>query len=157
MLCIHSKCRYFFAWAMLYCQVKYHRIIESYGLGWKGPQWSSTSNPLLCAGSPTSRPGCPEPHPAWLWSGTPIQYSDPDNALLTCFWYCSSVLTWITSFAPDTITKFIPNLETTDSQACMGLNLLSIPWEKIQGNDLPRYPYRLQCLCTMLALAAHIP
>jgi len=21
--------------------------------------------PLLCAGSPTSRPGCPEPHPAW--------------------------------------------------------------------------------------------
>ena len=21
--------------------------------------------PLLCAGSPTTRPGCPEPHPAW--------------------------------------------------------------------------------------------
>jgi len=32
------------------------------GLGWKGPQWSPSFNPLLCAGSPTSRPGCPEPH-----------------------------------------------------------------------------------------------
>jgi len=31
----------------------------------KGPQCSSSSNPLLCAGSPTSSPGCPEPHPAW--------------------------------------------------------------------------------------------
>ena len=37
------------------------------GLGWKEPQWSSGSNPLLCAGSPTTRPGCPEPHPAWPW------------------------------------------------------------------------------------------
>jgi len=25
------------------------------------------STPLLCAGSPTTRPDCPEPHPAWLW------------------------------------------------------------------------------------------
>ena len=24
------------------------------------------SIPLLCAGSPTTRPGCPEPHPAWM-------------------------------------------------------------------------------------------
>ena len=30
-----------------------------------GPQCSSSSNPLLCAGSPTSSPGCPEPRPAW--------------------------------------------------------------------------------------------
>ena len=34
------------------------------GLGWKGPQWSSSFNPLLCPGSPTTRPGCPEPHPS---------------------------------------------------------------------------------------------
>ena len=27
--------------------------------------WVST--PLLCAGSPTTRSGCPEPHPAWPW------------------------------------------------------------------------------------------
>jgi len=26
--------------------------------------WVST--PLLCAGPPTTRPGCPEPHPAWI-------------------------------------------------------------------------------------------
>jgi len=25
------------------------------------------SSPLLHTGSPTSRPGCPEPHPAWIW------------------------------------------------------------------------------------------
>jgi len=25
------------------------------------------STSLLCAGSPTTRPGCPEPHPAWPW------------------------------------------------------------------------------------------
>ena len=25
------------------------------------------STPLLCAGLPTTRPGCPEPHPAWPW------------------------------------------------------------------------------------------
>ena len=24
------------------------------------------STPLQCAGSPTTRPGCPEPHPAWV-------------------------------------------------------------------------------------------
>jgi len=24
------------------------------------------STPLLCAGLPTTRPGCPEPHPAWI-------------------------------------------------------------------------------------------
>jgi len=42
------------------------QVIESQdGLGCKGPQCSSSSNPLLCAGSPTSSPGCPEPHPAW--------------------------------------------------------------------------------------------
>jgi len=24
------------------------------------------STPLLCAGLPSTRPGCPEPHPAWM-------------------------------------------------------------------------------------------
>jgi len=40
-----------------------HRIPE-----WPGLQrttMSISSTPLLCAGSPTTRPGCPEPHPAW--------------------------------------------------------------------------------------------
>jgi len=35
------------------------------GLGWKGLYSSSNSNPLLWAGSPSSSPGCSEPHPAW--------------------------------------------------------------------------------------------
>ena len=54
--------------ASFVCVLWDHRIIESQnGLGWKGPQWSSSFNPLLCAGSPTTSPGCPEPHPAWPW------------------------------------------------------------------------------------------
>jgi len=48
------------------CGLREQGIIESQnGLGCKGAQCSSSSNPLLRAGSPTSSPGCPEPHPAW--------------------------------------------------------------------------------------------
>ena len=35
------------------------------GLCWKGPYIPSGSNPLLWAGLPSTRPGCPGPHPAW--------------------------------------------------------------------------------------------
>jgi len=69
-----------------------HRIIESYNsLGWKGPQCSSSSNPLLCAGSPTSRPGCPEPHPAWPWM-PPVLATAPFPGLQCSTAAMSSVL-----------------------------------------------------------------
>jgi len=43
-------------------------IIESQNhLCWKEPQQSLSFNPLPCAGLPTTRLGCPEPHPAWPW------------------------------------------------------------------------------------------
>jgi len=64
---------------------KDHRIISQNGLGWKGPQWPSSSNPLLCAGSPTTRPGCPEPHPAWPWMPPGMGHPQPPWAT------CSSV------------------------------------------------------------------
>jgi len=35
------------------------------GLGWKHPLRSPSSNPLLSAGTPPSRPRCSQPHPAW--------------------------------------------------------------------------------------------
>jgi len=35
------------------------------------------STSLLCAGPPTSRPGCPEPHPAWPWMPHPWRHSQP--------------------------------------------------------------------------------
>ena len=42
------------------------------------------STPLLCAGPPTTRPGCPEPHPAWPWMppgmGQMVQHK-PKSAL----------------------------------------------------------------------------
>ena len=58
-------------------------IIESRnGLGWKRPQCSSSSNPLLCAGSPTTRPGCSEPHPAWPWM--PPGMGHPQLSWATC-------------------------------------------------------------------------
>jgi len=59
------------------------KTIESQnGLGWKGPQCSSHSNPLLCAGSPTTSPGCPEPHPAWPWMPPGMGHPQPPWA--TC-------------------------------------------------------------------------
>ena len=42
-----------------------HRITEWPGL--KRTTMLIQFQPLLCAGSPTSSPGCPEPHPAWPW------------------------------------------------------------------------------------------
>jgi len=35
------------------------------------------STPLLCAGSPTTRPGCPEPHPDWPWMPPGIGLPQP--------------------------------------------------------------------------------
>ena len=43
------------------------------------------STPLLCAGSPTTRPGCPEPHPAWPWMPPGMGHLQPPWAT------CSSV------------------------------------------------------------------
>ena len=47
--------------------VKYRGIIESlnHRTAWieKNSNAHLVSTPLLCAGSPTTRPGCPEPHP----------------------------------------------------------------------------------------------
>ena len=40
------------------------------------------STPLLCAGSPTTRPGCPEPHPAWPWMPPGMGHPQPPWA--TC-------------------------------------------------------------------------
>jgi len=65
--------------------------IESWnGLGWKGPQWSLSSNPLLYAGSPTTRPGCPEPHPAWPWMQSILIH-------LLCHSIIRSVREWLVS------------------------------------------------------------
>ena len=44
------------------------------------------SAPLLCAGSPTSRPGCPEPHPAWPQMPPGMGHPQPPGAA------CSSVM-----------------------------------------------------------------
>jgi len=54
------------------------------GLGSKGPQWSSSFNPLLYAGSTTSRPGCPEPHPAWPWMPPGMGHPQPPWATCSC-------------------------------------------------------------------------
>ena len=41
------------------------------------------STPLLYAGSWTTRPGCPEPHPAWPWM--PPGMGHPQSPWATCF------------------------------------------------------------------------
>ena len=40
------------------------------------------STSLLCAASPTTRPGCPEPHPAWPWMPPGMGHPQPPWA--TC-------------------------------------------------------------------------
>jgi len=40
------------------------------------------STPLPCAGAPTTRPGCPEPHPAWPWM--PPGMAPPQPPWATC-------------------------------------------------------------------------
>ena len=35
------------------------------------------STPLLCAGSPTTTPGCPEPYPAWPWMPPGMGHPQP--------------------------------------------------------------------------------
>ena len=45
------------------------------------------STPLLCAGSPVTRPGCPEPYPDWPWMPPGMGHPQPPWAT------CSSVIT----------------------------------------------------------------
>ena len=40
------------------------------------------STPLLCAGSPPTRPGCTEPHPAWPWMPPGMGHPQPPWARL---------------------------------------------------------------------------
>ena len=49
--------------------VKRGKCHRSHRMAWveKDHNDHLVSTPLLCAGSPTTRPGCPEPHPAWPW------------------------------------------------------------------------------------------
>jgi len=96
-----SFCESFYYKGKLYLSnvFKDHRIIEwpglkssvitesQNGLGWKGPQGSWISNPLpgddylvstprLCAGLPTTRPGCPDHiQPGLKWDGRCIQWN----------------------------------------------------------------------------------
>ena len=62
-----------------------NHIIESYHrMAWVEKDHSDhvVSTPLLCAGSPTTRPGCPEPHPAWPWMPPGMGHPHPPWA--TC-------------------------------------------------------------------------
>lgn len=45
--------------------------VSQSGLSWKAPSRPSSSKPLLWAGTPSSRPGCSKPDPAWMPTNTP--------------------------------------------------------------------------------------
>ena len=74
----------------------HHRIIE-----WMGLKRTTMIiqfqplPPLLCSGSPTTRPGCPEPHPAWPWAPPGMGHPQPPWAA------CSSA-------SPPSVWKKIP-------------------------------------------------
>jgi len=62
------------------------RMIESWNhrLAWveKDHNDPLVSTPLICAGSPSTRPGCPAPHPAWPWM--PPGRGHPQPPCATC-------------------------------------------------------------------------
>jgi len=55
-------------------------------MAWVGKDHNDhqVSTPLLCAGLPTTRPGCPEPHPAWDTNMVyiPSSYTDHIQAMV---------------------------------------------------------------------------
>jgi len=74
----------------------YHKVIEGPGFE-KDHKDHLVSTPLLCAGSPTTRPGCPEPHPAWPWM-PPMGHPQPPWA--TCSSVSSPLCGRTSSFLP---------------------------------------------------------
>ena len=64
----------------------WNKIMRNHRLtAWPGLKRTTmliSSNPLLCAGSPTSSPGCPEPHPAW--PSMPAGMGHPQPPWATC-------------------------------------------------------------------------
>jgi len=68
------------------CYAHKSRIIETqnHNMAWveKDHNDHLVSTPLLCAGSPITRPGCPEPHPAWSWM--PPGMGHPQPPWVTC-------------------------------------------------------------------------
>jgi len=62
-----------------------HRIIpQNHRMSWveKDHNDQRVPTPLLCAESPTTRPGCSEPHPAWPWMPPGMGHPQPPWA--TC-------------------------------------------------------------------------
>ena len=57
---------------------------QNHRMAWikKGLKGHWVSTPLLCEGSPATRPGCPEPHPAWPWM--PPGTGNPQPPWATC-------------------------------------------------------------------------
>jgi len=85
----------------------------------KGHNDHVISTPLLCAGLPTTRPGCPEPHPAWPWMPPRMGHPQP-NTLAPVYiqmsflyrthhskWSCSNAKWRVTLISP--LATLLPN------------------------------------------------
>jgi len=51
---------------------------------------------LLCPGSPTTRPGCPEPHPAWPWIPPGMGHPQPPWATCSSWWHAKYIFLYFT-------------------------------------------------------------
>ena len=60
----------------------------------KDHNYDLVSTPLLCAGPPITRPGCPEPHPAWPWMPSEM---GPSTTSLGNLFQCVTTL-WVKNF-----------------------------------------------------------
>jgi len=52
---------------------------QTHRMAWVGKDHNDhvVPTPLLCAGVPTTRPGCPEPHPVWPWMPPGMGHPQP--------------------------------------------------------------------------------
>ena len=76
-----------FSGCIHYHQALWQKVLESQNvLGWKEPQRSSSSNPLLWAGlsaaRSSTRSDCPGPHPAWSWASSGARH--PQTLCVDC-------------------------------------------------------------------------
>ena len=86
------------------------------GLGWKGPQSPSSSNPMPWARTPPTSPGCSKPRPAWpgtlpgmghlqlLWAACASTSPPSQGRVLPCI-YTKSPLFQCKAIPPRPITK----------------------------------------------------
>ena len=105
------------------------------------------STSLLCAGSPTTRQGCPEPHPAWPWMPAGMGHPQPPWAT------CSSVIPGFAFGFSHSKKPQTPCVNWWGKQKCKGGEKEN-QTHTAHGHDSPRADSEL---CPLIPLVSTYP